>query len=314
MTLSTASASLAWTRTACYFTACYSMSRQLAPGDWVEVLSRGQCRYHGKVVGDVDYTTESMTLTEVISFGTENRVRNDGLRIPEKLHGIPQFLIFDYSHVVHVHSVTGIPEDCPVVEVLAPALDAHPDTDTEEAEAEPSSYPDVTPSSTTGTPHRTPRTGSTKAMPIGATQYSANIHPEAAGRIIGAGGIGLRYIKQTKGIYKATFKRVDLNFHTLLVVGTEDAVAEVRKLVEFKIGLSTTQLHNKLRDHSWTLTPDGRMRTPREVHKTGDPRPSVHLTGVGGNFHAARKRGKKYDLEKERANGLRKGAPMLSSW
>jgi hypothetical protein len=263
------------------------------------------------------------TLLAVISFGTEHRVRNDGLRIPEKVQGIPRFLVFDSSHVLHKQLVWGV---CAQIlapfyfraiaastvaqnrtEVLAPAPDA--DAHNYTTVAKPSSYPGDTTISKTGAPYRPPRAA--KEIPVGATQHSMVIHPEAAGRVIGTGGVCLRYIRDTKGIYEVALDRVDPNFHVLRVAGTDDAVARVRKLVEFKVGVSTKQLNNKLRVHSWTLTPDGRMRTPREVHKTGDLRPSVHSTGVGRNFHAARMKGKKHDLEKERANNLRKRAPML---
>ena len=83
-------------------------------------------------------------------------------------------------------------------------------------------------------------------------------------------------------------------------------MANANAVIRFKLNTASKTLKNQSRKiHSWTLDPSGRMRTPTEVHKTGGLAPHVHVTGIGKNFHAARKQGKRFDLQKERAQGLR---------
>lgn len=140
-----------------------------------------------------------------------------------------------------------------------------------------------------------------------------DIPSEATGRIIGTKGVCLTYLRGSAGVARVSLRNTGagnaerpLNHKVLRVSGTNEGVAKADAVIRFKLSTASKTLSNRSRKiHSWTLDPCGRMRTPAEVHKTGGLAPHVHATGIGENFHAARKQGKRYDLQKERAQGLR---------
>jgi hypothetical protein len=129
---------------------------------------------------------------------------------------------------------------------------------------------------------------------------------EAVGRVIGAKGAKIATLRTTPGITVCALEKTALNAHTLRLSGTEEAVGAVTKEVTELMAIARRQLENSVREHSWTLTPDGRMRTPREVHQTGGKAPTPHTTGVGRNHYAARMQGKRFEKEAERADQLRR--------
>lgn len=136
-----------------------------------------------------------------------------------------------------------------------------------------------------------------------------SIPSDAVGRVIGEKGARIKYLQGTPGLVTCKLDRAGLNTSTLCLAGSAAAVADAEREVRIVLSRATTALKNTSRRiHSWTLSPDGSLITPRNVHKTGRRPPHVHTTGVGKNFHAARKQGKRKEYEKERAMQLRSHA------
>ena len=144
-----------------------------------------------------------------------------------------------------------------------------------------------------------------KSTPSIEAGQHIHVPSHAIGHIIGRGGLTLKYLRGIPGMVKCFLVNDGANSKTLSIEGSAVAVAEAAKLVAGKIGVADRLLHNTMRDHSWTLTVNKELRTPREVHKTGDRAPHYHTTGQGKNFHAARMQAKHKDTERELAAQLR---------
>ncbi|KAE9041042.1 hypothetical protein PR002_g4643 [Phytophthora rubi] len=85
-----------------------------------------------------------------------------------------------------------------------------------------------------------------------------------------------------------------------------EAIGELQRHVSEKLKFADRQLSNRSRkEHSWTLTKNNNLRTPREVHHTGKAAPRRYAPGVGNNHHHAKKQAKKIEKEKELAAHLR---------
>lgn len=136
------------------------------------------------------------------------------------------------------------------------------------------------------------------------------IPSEAVEHVIGGKRAHIGVVQTTPGLVSCILKATTLNAHTLYLTGSQQAIDEATAQVNSRIKLARRLLENSMREHSWTLTSDGRMRTPREVHQTGHSAPRPHTTGVGRNHYAARKQGKRFEKEAERADQLRREAGM----
>ena len=131
----------------------------------------------------------------------------------------------------------------------------------------------------------------------------------ATGLVIGKKGANIKRLQQCAGVDRCTLRDTGPNSAVLVVRGLKHAVDAVVRDVESTIADADRHLRNDSRaTHSWTVLPSGEVALPRVVHKTGDPPPRPHSTGVGRNFHAARKRGKRVENEKERIRDARERA------
>lgn len=264
----------------------------------------------------------------VVSFGTEHRVRSDGLQIPPYT-ALPCncYVRFDVPYVRSVYRVQGTASTSDHALASATQADAScissvpPISRILQKDGRSADAVKGSPSATVSTEHKPPQ-----FAPQPCKRIIIPIPSEAMGRVIGARRVAITFYRNTPGISFVDLEKaasapgarghqsqtvgVTLNSGDLIVRGSPEAVETVRREVALRIARSSTMLHNQSRKiHSWTLSPNGRMRTPGEVHKTGRPEPRTFTTGINKNFHAARKVGKKKDLLRERANGLRLHAP-----
>ncbi|KAE9049269.1 hypothetical protein PR003_g3827 [Phytophthora rubi] len=140
----------------------------------------------------------------------------------------------------------------------------------------------------------------------GSSSARMKIPAHAVGVIIGKAGVGMQYLKSITGITKCTLKATTLNEQLLTAFGTAEAIGELQRHVSEKLKFADRQLSNRSRkEHSWTLTKNNNLRTPREVHHTGKAAPRRYAPGVGNNHHHAKKQAKKIEKEKELAAHLR---------
>ena len=133
-----------------------------------------------------------------------------------------------------------------------------------------------------------------------------DVPSEAAGRVIGKDGANLNALREIEGMAECRLIPDGANSKKLIMQGSKTAIDEAIRTVNDKIMVSKRQLRNASRKvHSYSLSGSGELRTPAQVHQTGDRPPKPHTTGVGKNHYAAKMQGKHSDKLAERAKAER---------
>ena len=98
------------------------------------------------------------------------------------------------------------------------------------------------------------------------------IPPQAIGLIIGKKSASINALRQLDGIQSVLICDLDIkpSCKNLKIIGTPVGVRGVEEIINHKISHASHNLANQSRAlHSWTLSHNGTIFTPREVHKTG---------------------------------------------
>lgn len=105
-------------------------------------------------------------------------------------------------------------------------------------------------------------------------QHQISIPSEAADRIIGLQGRNIKAMQNIPGITNVKLTPDGLNFNNLTIEGdSQTAIDQVSRMVNKILGNSKRILNNKSRkEHSWTITDSGEVRTPEMVHSLKPPR------------------------------------------